>query len=228
MLAELSIPRWAERAGTTPWHAHHIAERYGLFTIIVLGECVLGATNAVAGVIQAQGWSLDVALIGLGTTSLVLALWWVYFLVPSGEVLHHHRERAFSWGYVHVLIFGSLAALGAFLEVIADQLKSVPHAAAAASIEAHAPVAPLLAIGLVAGAVGLFLGVVWWLQRFVMRDPNSLGWAWSLAFALLLGVVAAVAGGLALAWALIAVVLAPALIIAAVERGRLVRPGPVA
>jgi len=55
MLAEITVPMWAARAGHTPWHAHHIAERYGLFTIIVLGECVLGATNAVAGVIGAHG-----------------------------------------------------------------------------------------------------------------------------------------------------------------------------
>ncbi len=33
MLAEIAVPVWAARAGHTPWHAHHIAERYGLFTI---------------------------------------------------------------------------------------------------------------------------------------------------------------------------------------------------
>ncbi|MGH8991786.1 MAG: low temperature requirement protein A, partial [Acidimicrobiia bacterium] len=35
--AELAVPVWAERAGPTPWHASHIAERYGLFTIILWG-----------------------------------------------------------------------------------------------------------------------------------------------------------------------------------------------
>ena len=45
---ELAVPAWAERAGPqTPWHAGHIVERYGLFTIIVLGECVLATTTAV-------------------------------------------------------------------------------------------------------------------------------------------------------------------------------------
>jgi len=37
---DLSVPVWAERTGKTSWHPHHIAERYGLFTIIVLGESV--------------------------------------------------------------------------------------------------------------------------------------------------------------------------------------------
>src|SRR3954449_3397347 len=34
--AELTVPYWAERRAGTTWHPHHIAERYGLFTIIVL------------------------------------------------------------------------------------------------------------------------------------------------------------------------------------------------
>lgn len=45
---ELLVPAWAERAGATPVHPHHIAERYALMVIIGLGECVLGAANAVA------------------------------------------------------------------------------------------------------------------------------------------------------------------------------------
>jgi low temperature requirement protein LtrA len=49
---ELGIPAWAEASGQpTPWHAGHIAERYGLFTIIVLGECVFAATTAIQAAI---------------------------------------------------------------------------------------------------------------------------------------------------------------------------------
>ena len=40
--AELAVPVLAERAGPmTSWHPEHIAERYGLFTLIVLGEAIL-------------------------------------------------------------------------------------------------------------------------------------------------------------------------------------------
>ena len=42
---EMAVPYWAEHAGAgTPWHRHHIAERYELFTIIVLGEVILATT----------------------------------------------------------------------------------------------------------------------------------------------------------------------------------------
>ena len=55
---ELAVAVWAERAGGTPWHAHHVAERYGGPTLVV----VPGAIDAVAGLLQAQRWSFDLVL----------------------------------------------------------------------------------------------------------------------------------------------------------------------
>lgn len=48
-LAEMLVPALAEYApgGPTTYHPHHITERYGLFTIITLGEAVAAATIAV-------------------------------------------------------------------------------------------------------------------------------------------------------------------------------------
>ncbi|WP_455902094.1 low temperature requirement protein A [Rhodococcus gordoniae] len=46
-LLEMAVPLYAERAHPTPWHPHHIAERYGLLTLIVLGETIAAATVAV-------------------------------------------------------------------------------------------------------------------------------------------------------------------------------------
>jgi low temperature requirement protein LtrA len=223
MLAEIAVPMWAARAGHTPWHAHHIAERYGLFTIIVLGECVLGATNAVAGVIETRGWSWDVVWVGTGSMALVLALWWVYFLVPFGQALHHHRSRAFGWGYGHFAVFASLAAMGAFLGVLADQLK-LQGAEGAAAAPAHAPLAPSFVIGLVAGAVAVYLVTMWIMSVQVAGQKLRAGWAWGAALVLLGVVVGAVETGLPLAWSLPALALAPALLIAVVERERRLAP----
>ena len=211
-LLELAIPMWAARAGHTPWHAHHIAERFGLFTIIVLGECVLGASNAIAGLIEASGWSLEVILVGFGSASLILSLWWVYFLVPSGEALHKHRERAFRWGYGHAFLFMSLAALGAFLGVVADQLESVNATSAVHSLS------PTYAVTLVASAVGVYLVLVWWMNSHVARQEARLKLVWLGSLAILAAVVFAVSGGLPLAWAIPALTLAPALVVGFVER----------
>ena len=231
MVGELAVPVWAAKAGHTPWHAHHIAERYGLFTIIVLGECVLGVTNAVAGVVEVRGWSWDVMWVGVGGTALILALWWVYFLVPFGEALHHHRERAFRWGYGHFVVFASLAAMGAFLGVVADQLKveGALIAPAAAEAGAHMGAAtallpPTLVVGLVAAAVAAYLGSMWAMSSRVAGLALRNGWVWATALVMLATVVGAVAAGLPLFWALPALALAPAFVIALVERSRRLRP----
>jgi hypothetical protein len=43
----------------------------------------------------------------------------MYFTAPAAEALHVYRERLFPWGYGHMLIFGSIAATGAGLNVAA-------------------------------------------------------------------------------------------------------------
>jgi low temperature requirement protein LtrA len=120
VVAELLVPPWAERPASTTWHPHHIAERYGLFTIIVLGECVLAVTAAIAP--EAGGRPVTASLIGVSGGGLVLlfALWWMYFLKPAGAGLERRRELAFWWGYGHYGVFAALAALGAALEVAAQ------------------------------------------------------------------------------------------------------------
>ena len=92
VVAELAVPLWAERAGMTPWHPHHIAERYGLFTIIVLGECVLAANVALQVVVEDTGWDADLLLVGGGGLVLLFALWWMYFLKEAGAGLARRRE----------------------------------------------------------------------------------------------------------------------------------------
>src|SRR2546423_6000156 len=68
--AELAVPRWAERPGATTWHPHHIAERYGLFTIILLGESVLAAITGVRGALQAA--EISAAFVTIAISGLVL------------------------------------------------------------------------------------------------------------------------------------------------------------
>ena len=128
ILFELAGPLIAEsRDGGTPWHPHHIAERYGLLVIITLGEVVLGTILAVSAVVEEQGWDLDAALVAFGGTMLAFGMWWVYFTMPSGAVLAWHRRRGFVWGYGHMFLFGSLAATGAGLHVAAYVIEGTAH-----------------------------------------------------------------------------------------------------
>jgi low temperature requirement protein LtrA len=127
--AELSVPAWAEAAGHTSWHAHHMAERYGLFTIIVLGESVLASTLAVQAALDADASFADVASVVIGGLVMVFALWWIYFDLPTGPLVEEARRRfdgdhpaiAFLWGYGHYVVFASVAATGAGIAVAVDQ-----------------------------------------------------------------------------------------------------------
>ncbi len=131
---ELGGPIAAERkSGETPWHAHHIAERYGLLAIIALGEVVFGTVASVAALVEHQAWSVEAGLVAFAGIGIAFGLWWVYFIAPSGEVLARYRGRAFVWGYGHIVLFASIAAVGAGLHVVAyviegESLIGVPGA----------------------------------------------------------------------------------------------------
>ncbi len=119
--AELLVPAWAERPGWTPWHPRHIAERYGLFTIIRLGVGVLAATNAVQGAL-AEGLTSELVIVAVAGLVLLVGLWWTYFLEPAAEGLQRKRKWSFFWGYGHYFLFAALAAVGAALEVAVEAI----------------------------------------------------------------------------------------------------------
>jgi low temperature requirement protein LtrA len=132
VLIELAVPVIGK--GGTPWHASHIAERYGLLTIITLGEGVIGTVASLSAVVESHGWSRDAALVAIAGTGLTFGMWWMYFTIPSAQVLRTHRERAFPWGYGHILIFGSIAATGAGLQVAAAYLIDEAQIGATATV----------------------------------------------------------------------------------------------
>jgi low temperature requirement protein LtrA len=116
---EFLVPMIAERSGTTPWHPHHIAERYGLFFIIVLGETILSATMAIQGMLNEGRIGHQVICVAIGGVLIVFSTWWIYFSRNAGEALErvarHNLKEAYLWGFGHYFIFASGAALGAGL-----------------------------------------------------------------------------------------------------------------
>ena len=126
---ELAIPMWAESAGRTPWHPRHIAERYGLFTIIVLGESVLSATVGVQTAIDLNTPFSDLGFVIVGGLLTLFMMWWIYFDLPNEELAKRVREAfsehisgAFAWGYGHYVVFAAAAATGTGLVVEVDHV----------------------------------------------------------------------------------------------------------
>lgn len=156
---EIAVPWWAERVGSTSWHPHHIAERYGLFTIILLGESVLAASRGVEGALEAgEAGGRLVVIAGAGLV-LLFALWWLYFLGPAGDGLSDHRRRSYLWGYGHYGIFAALAALGAGLEVAVER-------------SGHDVAVSPMALGYaVAAPAGVYLALLWAVNALVGAAP---------------------------------------------------------
>ncbi|MFH9014859.1 low temperature requirement protein A [Streptomyces sp. NPDC017943] len=125
-LLEMSVPPIAERHRSTSWHPHHIAERYGLFTIIVLGETIAAATVAVKSGVDENDALGELLPIAAGGLLIIFAAWWVYFAVPIHGHLRSNRQ-AFLWGYGHYLVLASAAAIGAGLEVAVEHTVGEAH-----------------------------------------------------------------------------------------------------
>jgi low temperature requirement protein LtrA len=142
---ELLVSPWADRAGHLQWHPHHIAERYGLFAIILLGESVFAATVAVQESV-ADGVSAPLVIVAVAGLVLLFTLWWLYFSEPAAEGLERRRDRSYIWGYGHYAIYASLAAIGAGLEVA---VRVVTHHAEVGEIAAGYALAVPLAVFLI-------------------------------------------------------------------------------
>lgn len=136
-LIELGGPYLAERKVGTPWHAHHITERYSLLAIITLGEGIIGTVAALAPLTSGEHWSPDAVPVIIAGIGLTFGLWWVYFSWDAAEILHHFRQRSFAFGYLHLPLYASIAAVGAGLHVAGywlDHHADVSAAGAAASV----------------------------------------------------------------------------------------------
>lgn len=149
-LIEVSVPVFAEYRRQTPWHPHHITERYGLFTLIVLGESLLASANAIIDAREELDSFVPLISISVLTLVVTAALWWIYFWPP------HHRAittfgRSLRYGYSHYIVFAAAAAFSAGVEVELDVLTGASHlSSVAASLTVTIPIA-------------LFLIGIWWI-----------------------------------------------------------------
>jgi low temperature requirement protein LtrA len=209
LVIETSGPVIAEsRHGGTPWHPHHIAERYGLLVIITLGEAILGTVAAMSSHVHdpAVGWTMDAIIVLAAGVGLTFGMWWTYFVIPWADILHHHRERSCLWGYGHILIFSSVAGTGAGLHVAQYFLAGQSHLGTTGAVLT------------VVVPVAVFIGMLYLMYAVSMRaaDPFHLTLLGGTGVALVTAVVLA-DRSLSLAWCLVVVALAPVVTIAGYE-----------
>jgi low temperature requirement protein LtrA len=108
-----------------PLISSHIAERFGLFTIIVLGESVV----SVAAGISHLDFEVSSSLVAAGTFVIAASLWWLYFDCVTDAVAESAR-----YVYFHFLVYAGLGAVapGALLAIHGAQQASLSGGARAA------------------------------------------------------------------------------------------------
>lgn len=128
----------------------HLPERYGLFTIIVLGESVVGVVNGASdteGVTAAQAFAG-----GLGL-AIAFALWWLYFDEVGARAPRRGPWWIISWSHLHLPFVAGLAIAGAgVLSIVAGGDASAPDAVR--WVLAGALAVSFLALGLIELTLG--------------------------------------------------------------------------
>lgn len=109
-----------------PPHADHLPERFGLFTIIVLGEAIIAVVNGISE-IDWNGVSVMAAVLGFTTA---FSLWWIYFENVEGSVLETAPASGRIlilqvWLYIHLPLVIGLAATGVGVEHVIASASNV-------------------------------------------------------------------------------------------------------
>jgi low temperature requirement protein LtrA len=113
-LATPFIVRKAQAAA--PLDVSHLPERFGLFTILVLGETIVAVTIGLGHV----EWQWSTTIAGVFGLSIATALWWIHFDNVDGKVVRRKGGgKAWQptvWIYSHLPLAVGLAMTGVGVE----------------------------------------------------------------------------------------------------------------
>jgi low temperature requirement protein LtrA len=110
-------------------HVQHLPERFGSFTIIVLGISLLGVVNG----ISSHNWTVpSIISAGLGL-GIAFSLWWIYFDTVDGSEIRALRENKqigiyVTWLYIHFPLIIGFTAFGVSIAhvVLSNQALALP------------------------------------------------------------------------------------------------------
>jgi low temperature requirement protein LtrA len=119
LLIDLGTPWLAVRhTHKYPPDAEHVPERFGLFTIILLGESVAAVMH---GMESQDMWSPSAAISAFTGLGLAFGYWWWYFDGARGAAKRHvtsnRKTLMFQvWSYAHLPLYLCVAVVGVGVE----------------------------------------------------------------------------------------------------------------
>ena len=162
LFVELLGPILAVRTLSNPrvsFHPRHIAERYGLFTIIVLGESVLAVVVGTAD----TDWEPSAVLTAVFGFVVAACVWWLYFDHVGSSGIELGPRPAFYWGYGHFAVYAGIAAFG-----VGAQLAIEAAAETEVALASAAPAGSDYDLGarlVLAGGIALYLAGIAFVDR---------------------------------------------------------------
>jgi low temperature requirement protein LtrA len=120
----LAIPHSAK----VPPDAAHLPERFGLFTLILLGETVVAVMH---GMESQEEWPPAAAVSAILAMGIVFLLWWWYFDGARGateQPVRNRREavRFHIWSYAHIPLYLGVVVTGVGLQRIVTAASHTP------------------------------------------------------------------------------------------------------
>ena len=132
-----------------------LVERFGLFTIIVLGEVIVGA---VQGLAEHHDLTWEIGLTAVLGMVIAIGIWWIYFDFVSHHLPIEGTGTVFTWLYLHLPMTMGIVGVGAAV------LNVVEHAGEHLPDDVR---------WLLVGAIALALFCIAWLMR-VIQIPEEL------------------------------------------------------
>ncbi|BAZ11662.1 low temperature requirement A [Calothrix sp. NIES-4071] len=103
IIIELSTPIVGSRLfANTPVHPSHLPERFGLLTLIVLGEAIVSVATGTT----TTNWELIPTLAAVGGFALAACLWWLYFnFLETAVIIRGIRSvHIYNYGHLPIII----------------------------------------------------------------------------------------------------------------------------
>jgi low temperature requirement protein LtrA len=121
LVIDLGTPWFAVKHSVdAPPDATHLPERFGLFTLILLGESVVAVMHGMKG---QETWTVPAATAAFLGMATAFVLWWWYFDGVGGAADRHirsHRDalRFHVWSYAHLPFYVGVAIVFAGIQQI--------------------------------------------------------------------------------------------------------------
>jgi low temperature requirement protein LtrA len=143
---ELAAPPRAWRLiRNAPIHPAHIPERFGLLTIIVLGE---GVIAVVIGTVDVS-WTVLSGTTAFAGFLAAVSIWWIYFEFFDSSVVARSVFGGMTFVYAHYFVAVGIAALGVGVRLTIESAGAGDHYDHAGWIVAVGAAACMAALGVI-------------------------------------------------------------------------------